>query len=62
MNIEGWLEKTVTSIRSTDPKVLMTKMEEYGLIEDDVESVKAVPVFTADSQTGAIDDYEEKSK
>lgn len=50
MNINEWLEKTLTSIRSTDPKVLMAKMEEYGLIEDDVEdveSVQAVSVVTA---------------
>lgn len=55
MNINEWLEKTLTSIRSTDPKVLMAKMEEYGLIEDDVESVQAV---TAVTETGLVEGME----
>lgn len=37
MNINLWLEKTLSNIRSSDPKVLIAKMEEYGLIEDDVD-------------------------
>lgn len=35
MNIDAWLEKTLNSIRSSDPKELMRKMEKYGLIEDE---------------------------
>ena len=40
MNINLWLEKTLDSIRSTDPKALMVRMERYGLIEDDVNKNK----------------------
>ncbi|MFJ5438161.1 hypothetical protein ACIPT2_09850 [Pectobacterium brasiliense] len=36
MNIDLWLEKTLSNIRSSDPKALIAKMEQYGLIEDDV--------------------------
>ncbi len=46
MNINEWLERTLTSIRSTDPKVLMAKMEQYGLVED----VLVESVFTESAQ------------
>ncbi|EPU3948109.1 MULTISPECIES: hypothetical protein [Klebsiella] len=48
MNINQWLEKTLSSIRSTDPKVLVEKMEQYGLVEDDLDDAKSLQNVTTD--------------
>ena len=46
MNINQWLEKTLSSIRSTDPKVLIERMERYGLVEDDLDDTKSLQNVT----------------
>ncbi|EPP7233588.1 hypothetical protein ACTOJ1_000493 [Shigella flexneri] len=33
MDIDKWLDKALKDIKGTDPKVIIEKLEKYGLVE-----------------------------